>query len=624
MAIINAANNGNWSSAATWPGSIFPTSADDVFANNKTIYIDQDINVLSLNTTQGAGGVAGGRFYVNQGNFTINAANIIQAGTTTCVTVTGTGTRTLSSNFFRASDSSINTAGVLIQGTLGLPSVVTNGNIVGGNRAGSSNVDTPAGVTIEGGMLTHYGFISGGNVASRNAGLKIYQSATSTIPVTAIVYGNVKGGTNTLNPGILCEFSPATNTLSACLITVYGDLTGGDSLLTNTVDNAGLYTASTIRTNIFGNIYGANAYGSTGSGLRCAGTVVLDVNVVGNVYTNNFGIGSGIYYTSTAGNLNLTGDVIPLDTLGNSVGGNQTNALGIYQNGGTTLNILGNVYGCRGTMGYGNIGIYLDATCTVNITGNVFAGNTGFAHGIWCNDSPNIVNIYGNVYGNTVGKSRFNCGVYNNTTATVNIFGAAIASENDIDGYGVYNLRAGGTTYVKRAVGNSYGVGSGGGADFPNFGVYTVNISGICLVEELVFGSRGQIPVFGPTYIVNTTTSTITGQKSIPNTGVSFLGPDVFVDSTITNTLVPATSDVVQGTVYNNNSLTGTMVLPSTTAVSFDVPVGSTRGTGYLAPSAFWNTQTTELTSLSTVIGYRLNNIATTEFIGNTLAAYNI
>lgn len=629
MAIINAAANGLWSSSTTWPGGVFPTSADDVFANNRTIYINQDINVLSLNTTAGAGGVAGGRFYANQGNWTINS-NTIQAGTTYCVTVTGTGTRTLSSQTIRGSDANNPLAAVLILGTAtALPNVVTYGNIMGGSRLGSTASDTPAGVILEGGMLTHYGFISGGT-AIRSCGLKIYQAATSTIPVSAIIYGNVKGGSQSICAGIICEFSPAANTLSACLISVYGNLSGGDSLLGSTSNNAGVYLQTTIHTDIFGNLHGGSGYTSSTAGLVAAGAVVTDVSIVGNVYSTALGIGGGITYSSSLGNINLTGDVVCFDSPGSQPSQSVSpNVVAILQNGGTTLNILGNVYGGRGqNTGYGNIGIYLDATCTVNITGNVFGGNCGFCSGVFINDSPNTVNIYGDVYGNnTAIKSVNNHGVYINSSTTaagarVNIFGSAIGSEIDNNSHGVNNLAAA-TVYAKRVIANNFGVGSGGRTITPNYGTVSTSISGINLVEEMVFGTRGQIPVFGPTYIVNTTTNSVTAQKSDPNLDTAFLGPEVFVDSTTANTLVPVISNVSTGVTYRNN-LTGTMFIPSVSSVSFNIPVGNTRGTAFITPNAFWNTQTTELTSLSTTIGFRLNNAATTEYVGNTLAAYNI
>ena len=84
MAAIGAVQNGLWSSSTTWPGGVFPTSADDVFANTRTVYIDQNINVLSLNTTaSGVGGSAGGLFY-NTVSISITAGTILP-GTTNCL-----------------------------------------------------------------------------------------------------------------------------------------------------------------------------------------------------------------------------------------------------------------------------------------------------------------------------------------------------------------------------------------------------------------------------------------------------------------------------------------------------------------------------------------------------------
>lgn len=623
MAIINAAANGNWSSASTWPESVFPNGDDDVFANNRTIYIDTDITVRSLNTTAGAGGVAGGRFYANQGDRIINS-NIIQAGSTYCVTVTGTGTRTLSSQFIRASDTTNTTAAVLIQGTAtALSNVVTYGNAIGGLAAGGSAATHPAAITIEGGMLTHYGFVSGGQVATRSSGIKIYQAANSTIPVSAIIYGNVKGGTQSTCPGIISEFSPAATTLSSCLISIYGDLSGGDSVLTSTTRNAGLYIGTTIHTEISGNLYGGSGFAVQNGGIQGEGIPALDINIIGNVYNHpSFGSSPGLYTITSTGSINITGDVVCLDSLGGSPAANQLNSFAIYINSGTTLNVYGNVYACRGSKGFGNGGIYLDATNTTNIFGDVYGGNTGNAYGIYCADSPNIVNVVGDVYGNTVGRSFGGHGIYNNTTARINISGSAIGSENDAGSYGVFNATTG-VVYAKQAVGNSFGYGSLGAVDSPNYGIFSNGISGINLVEELVFGSRGQIPVYGPTYIVKTTTNTVTAQKYDTDISGVSLGPKVLVDNTITDTFLPAPSNVRLGVTYNNN-LVGTMIVPPASSTSFGISVDNSRGTAYLLPVDVWSTQITELTSLSTIIGYRLKNIATLETVGNTLASYNI
>jgi hypothetical protein len=64
--------NGNWSNAANWNGGTLPAAGDDVFADGKTVTIDQDVTVLSVRTTQRSGGTAGGSFVHNQG-YTLTA-----------------------------------------------------------------------------------------------------------------------------------------------------------------------------------------------------------------------------------------------------------------------------------------------------------------------------------------------------------------------------------------------------------------------------------------------------------------------------------------------------------------------------------------------------------------------
>lgn len=628
MAIINAAASGLWSSSATWPGGVFPNGDDDVFANNRVIYINQNINVLSLNTTAGAGGVAGGRFYANQGNLTINS-NSINTGTTYCVTVTGTGTRTLSTQFIRASDTTNTTAAVLIQGTAtALSNVVTYGNAVGGSAAGSNAGNHPAAITIEGGSLTHYGFISGGNATSRNSGLKIYQSATSTIPVSAIVYGNVKGGNQTTCTGIHCEYTPATNILSSCLISIYGDLSGGDALLNATQINSGLYTATSIYIFISGNIFGGSAYGAQSPGVYVDGTVTPghNLNIVGNIYNHpNFGFSPGLFLASSNGNVNLSGNIIALDANIPAIAFNATVGTPAVQlnSGNTGFNVLGNVFACIGTKNIGGIGIFGNAyTGTISVTGDVYGGTTGQAYGIFVSTQSPTINIYGNVYGSSADGSENGAGIFTNTTARANIFGDAVAGE----GFGNFGIRstAANTIYVRRAVANSFGHGSATEAYNIGYGVISTSIGGVILVEEMVFGKRGQIPVYGPTYIVNTTTNSVTGRKLGLSDSITSLSPTVLVDTSLTGTFLPAVSNVTNTTVFSNNTLTGTMIVPLPSAVSYGVPVDNTLGTAFITPSSFWNTETTQLTSLSTTIGFRLNNTATTEYIGNTLAAYNI
>ena len=72
MALRYAVASGLWSVPATWDGgATIPTSADDVYANNNIVTIDQTVNVLSLRSTAGAPAVAGGYFTILTGSRSI-------------------------------------------------------------------------------------------------------------------------------------------------------------------------------------------------------------------------------------------------------------------------------------------------------------------------------------------------------------------------------------------------------------------------------------------------------------------------------------------------------------------------------------------------------------------------
>ena len=103
MAIRFAVATGNWSSTATWNGGTLPTSADDVYANNFTVTINQNVTVLSLNTTAALGVNNGGTFALSGGTFNV-VADTIQAGSSTCLSIGSNfiGTYTITANTINA------------------------------------------------------------------------------------------------------------------------------------------------------------------------------------------------------------------------------------------------------------------------------------------------------------------------------------------------------------------------------------------------------------------------------------------------------------------------------------------------------------------------------------------
>jgi len=86
MANVYAVKTGNWSDTTVWNTGTLPTASDDVRANGFTVTINQDITVLSINTTASSPAVAGGGFSNSTALRNINA-NIV-AGSSNCLTTT--------------------------------------------------------------------------------------------------------------------------------------------------------------------------------------------------------------------------------------------------------------------------------------------------------------------------------------------------------------------------------------------------------------------------------------------------------------------------------------------------------------------------------------------------------
>jgi hypothetical protein len=270
MAVVYPAASDNWSTVANWmsggaPYGQLPQSGDIVCANGKTIVIDMDLAAYTfdrLTTAATAPAAAGGGFTMGISG-TINA-NIV-AGTTTCLSSTGTGT-TLVINGEIKGGSSQYARGLTCSGDC---TVTITGNVTGGSNTYAYGVFCTAACTV-----TITGNVTGGSGSST---IGIYCTAACTVTIT----GNVTGGSYGNAYGISCT--------AACTVTITGNVTGGSSNYAY-----GIYCAAANNIiTISGTILGKTANGvflnsaTTGSSLTVTGVIGDGTGVTAVVIDSN-------------------------------------------------------------------------------------------------------------------------------------------------------------------------------------------------------------------------------------------------------------------------------------------------------------------------------------------------
>jgi hypothetical protein len=333
--------SGNWSDSAIWSGSIKPTAADDVYANNQTVYVDENITVLTLRNASISGVTLGGAFYINNAiTASITAANglISQIASTPLVYVTGSANARINSTMntttgikIRMQDSATLTVSGTLNGgdTTNAYSVlhVSTGNLfITGNLTCGSNLNMPAVYMSESGGTYILGNVNG------NVGHCFENIGSGEI----VVNGNITAGGFGNGRGII---NSGTGN-----ITVYGNLTG----------NANTPISNTGTGNIFvsGTILGAGA-GSPGISNTSTGNITVVGVISGSTAVSN--PNPGISNTST-GTIQVTGSVVG------------ARAAGITTTG--DLYVTGSVYG-----GVAAAGISTTSARTYIIKGPIYAGS---------------------------------------------------------------------------------------------------------------------------------------------------------------------------------------------------------------------------------------------------------
>jgi hypothetical protein len=668
MANVFAVKNGVWSDTTLWSTTALPATVDDVFANNFTVTVDINAQVLSINTTAAAPAVAGGNFRLNH-NISLSA-NVL-AGSTTCLTflsaspnfstiygnITGSATTNTARAFSNTSSGIVNIYGN-IRGGLGATSDclgITNDssgiiNVFGRAQSGFNTrndavrnsssgivnvVGNVIGQSIGSGGATNYG--SGlltivGNVSALGSDTRgTINNSTGTISIT----GNVHGGTGNYSPCVINNSTGVVNivgvvlggpvnatqaygvnNISLGIINVFGDVYGGASAGTE-----GILNTSSGSINVTGNVIGL-----AGNGLSNSSTGT--VNIIGNIRST----GAGIGISTTNGNVNILGNVNAgpsnygifigsgfLSLTGNVVGGTAGSGVyGIHNPDFGYVTVYGNVSGGNGANASGiQNGQGTALYCTAVVYGNVFGGAGSGAPGINQIGRLSYAYIYGNVYGG-VGSSS--AGAANNTNTTApsfiyiqgNAYGGLGSSA-----WGVINAPSGFVYVQGSAVGNGFGLNSTAAGISQAVQGVVGSQNAITIVGGLSCGSRGLWPTTGNVFVRPIATSTCSFFTSALSAG-----PNIALFTSLSANIVPPVSSVRLGTVYNLGDFRGTCAMPSVSSVLQGIAVDNSIGIVALQPQTIWDYSVLSATDVNS-LGGRLKDVATVQSVGQQLTALN-
>ena len=214
-------NSGRWSNSAIWSGSLIPTSSDDVFLNNQTVTLDQNVTVTSIQNTATGSAIAGGVLAIT-GSYNVSASNgfiFPNSSTGGAIQYSGTGSVNLIGNL------TTNNGTAVYNYSTGIINLL--GNITIGNTAGTRIINFQSGIINLIGNLSMPG-------TTNSSIFGIHNQQNGTINIT----GNVTaGGTGTNNVAII-------NTATG-IINITGNVTAGSGATTaNGVQNSSIGTVN--------------------------------------------------------------------------------------------------------------------------------------------------------------------------------------------------------------------------------------------------------------------------------------------------------------------------------------------------------------------------------------------
>lgn len=537
MATRFAIGNGNWSNTATWDGGALPLSNDDIFANNFTVTIDQDITVGSLRNTLSDVYLPGMPIPKMTGNTQPNGVAFAGQNTSTA---------------FQAFDYNTNTswasAGINLTNCFIGYNFPTGKIIKRYYFFRTSAVQRPQSWTFE-----------GSNDGVNYTILETVVSNSATTPYLSGILPNTTSYTyyrlnvTAVNAGTTAWVYSLEMTESTG--TVFGTATGGKYVVPNTLS-------------------GSRNIVQTGDGIifNNLSTIVETNNTAGN--TVNFNVsGSGLILNRNFQTANVNTPVINI--LGNG-----------------TVNFNSNIYGTETLNVQNGAGaICINANATVTVNGNVYLGRGG-AGLSGCNtinllattSNSAILNINGNIIGSNI--MSYN-GVYLNSAATINVTGNLISDVSPCIITPVSNAFTGGA-------GNINLVGT---ATMTNASSQPCILTRTTLVT--ITGSvtnKGDTSAIWSNKIRWTNVG-VPYWIFQDTTGADI----ALSNGTISGSYPTEADVRLGVTYASGPVRTGTCAVPLPQYVSQGVPVGSSVGTGYLNPAEVWNILTSTIATTNSI-----------------------
>jgi hypothetical protein len=278
-------NSGSWSDSAIWSGSLIPTASDDVFTNNRIVYIDTDVTVRSIRNVATGSAIAstaqGNCFYLNNG-----------------VTLTATADGVIGSAL------NILLFPTLIISSSNSAKIICNVTITSGNYGCAIIMDNDSSLSIT-------GSIDGGPTGNPGTSARsINHRSTGVLNVL----GTVSGGMNTSSGGAIYLSGNGSLNVVGDIVGPGGQFSAGGQAITNA--SAGTVT-------ITGSVSGSN--------IRAEATIfnisVGTLNITGSVRAGN--VAAPAITSTTAGTIIVRGSISSSITA-NGISSTSTTATNLF------------------------------------------------------------------------------------------------------------------------------------------------------------------------------------------------------------------------------------------------------------------------------------------------------